>query len=303
MEKGLISTIQSYSTKDGPGIRSTVFLVGCNLRCKWCSNPELMLQGVKYMHFENRCIHCGLCVDVASNKAISFAEKGCKITRDCWTNAEECAEICPRNAYEMVGYPIDAVSLTNKLLRDRVFYEISGGGVTFSGGEPLLQTEFLLESIRLLHQAGIHVALDTAGHLPWVQIQTVVSEVDMLLYDIKAYDNAMHIKCTGVDNRMILNNLQQAASLGKKIIIRLIIVPGWNDELSDIKKRLKFIKVLGNSIVRVELLPYHDLGAGKYQRLGIGYPLEGKIKCQKNMIQKIVMLAKKMDLPIYYDGV
>jgi pyruvate formate lyase activating enzyme len=300
-EKGLISTIQRYSTKDGPGIRSTVFFVGCNLRCKWCANPELMKPGIKYMHFENLCIHCGACVKIAANQSIKFVKVGCVIDRLRCTNIEECMDICPKEAYEKVGYEIRSEDLLEKLLRDALFYEKSGGGVTFSGGEPAFQGDFVIEAANLLRSQGVHVALDTAGYLPWTSLQKVVEAVDMVLYDIKAYDNDIHKACTGVGNEEILDNAKHIARMNKEIIIRMVIVPGWNDDFIDIKKRIMFVKELGSSVTRVDLLRYHNLGIGKYQRLGMKYPLENDIECDEVLLQKIKNLALEQGLNTYLD--
>lgn len=300
-EKGLISTIQRYSTKDGPGIRSTVFCLGCNLRCKWCSNPELMEPGIKYMHFENRCIQCGACVKIAANQSIKFAKVGCEMDRLSCTNMEDCMDICPQEAYEKVGYEIRSEELVETLLRDKVFYEKSGGGVTFSGGEAALQGNFVIEVASLLRSQGVHVALDTAGHLPWPGLQKVVEAVDMVLYDIKAYDSDIHKVCTGVGNEEILNNAKHIARMNKEMIIRMLIVPGLNDDFMDIKKRILFIKELGPSVTRVDLLRYHNLGAGKYQRLGMKYPLENDMECDEALLQRIKNLAVEQGLNIHLD--
>lgn len=299
--KGLISTIQKYSTKDGPGIRSTVFCIGCNLRCKWCSNPELMEPGIKYMHFENRCIHCGACVSIASNQSIKFAEVGCEIDRARCTNMDECMDICPREAFEKVGYEITSEELVGKLLRDKVFYDQSAGGVTFSGGEPALQGDFVVEAANLLRQQGVHVALDTAGCLSWGELKPVMEAVDLVLYDIKAFDRDIHIACTGAGNEMILANAQNIAQMNKELIIRLVIVPGWNDQFTDIKKRLCFIKELGKGVIRVDILRYHALGAGKYRRLGLEYPIRTGLECDETLLEATRKMAVELNLNVHLE--
>ncbi|WP_312426856.1 glycyl-radical enzyme activating protein [Lacrimispora sp.] len=289
--QGFISTIQKYSTKDGPGIRSTVFFMGCNLRCKWCSNPELLENRVRLMHFSERCIHCGACVEIAANKSIRFAARGCVIDREKCTNAAACADICPKSAYELVGHYITVSDLTEQLVRDEVFYRKSGGGVTFSGGEAALQGLFVAETAERLKANGIHTALDTAGALPWKAIEPVVRAVDMLLYDIKAIDPAMHMSCTGADNKYILENAIKAAELDKDMIIRLVIVPGLNDALTDVKERIDFIKSLGSNVKRVDILNYHTLGKGKYHRLGMMYPIAGEQQCGKAFLEEVKQYA------------
>ncbi|RBP63343.1 pyruvate formate lyase activating enzyme [Alkalibaculum bacchi] len=255
-DKALISTIQFYSTKDGPGIRTTVFFVGCNLKCKWCSNPELIEPKVKDMYFKER---------------------------DTQTYPDE--------AYERVGYEITVGELFERLMRDKVFYDTSGGGVTFSGGEAALQSEFVIKISRRLREAGVHVALDTAGDIPSYKMKELAESVDMVLYDIKAYDGEIHNRCTGVDNKRILENAQLISDMDKDMIIRMIIVPGYNDALEDVYKRVDFIEGLGKAVKRLDILRYHNLGAGKYERLGIEYTIPIDLACDEESIDLIYSYA------------
>lgn len=258
MREGLISTIQGYSTKDGPGIRSTVFLVGCNLRCAWCSNPELMIPGEKDMVFE----------------------------------------LGGRKQTEHVGMRIGAKELAAQLERDRIFYEESGGGVTFSGGEPALQADFVKETAGYLKAAGIHCALDTAGDVPYEVLEDLSEVMDLILFDIKAYDETIHKNCTGASNRQILSNAKRLAENGMPLIIRLVVVPGYNDDPADLRNRLEFVKSLGESVKRTDVLPYHALGAGKYLRLGIPYPIASDLKVSEESIEMIKALAQEVGITI-----
>ncbi len=233
--KGLVGSLQGYSTKDGPGIRTTVFCVDCNLRCKWCSNPELMLPGKKTMHFT--------------------------------LGGEERTQ--------EVGEEWDSAQLAAWLARDRTFYEESGGGVTFSGGEAALQEDFVADTAERLLAMGISSALDTAGDVPWETLDLLSDRMEYVLYDVKAFDEEMHRRCTGRSNVRILANLEKLAAKGQRLIIRMVIVPGYNDDLIDVQKRMEFVKKLGDAVECVDILPYHNLGKGKYQRLGIPYPIEG----------------------------
>jgi pyruvate formate lyase activating enzyme len=229
---GYISKIQRYCTKDGPGIRSTVFAVGCNLRCKWCSNPELIeTEKEVYLHDED----------------------------------------------EPIGKNISAEDLVSKLLRDKAFYDQSGGGVTFSGGEPVLQEEFFLEISRLLKEKSVHLALDTAGHFPWHRLQPLVEAVDLILYDIKVFDSNLHERYTGAENHFILENAKRIAEMKKPMIIRMILVPTINDNEEEIENKLLFIRSLG--VARLDILKYHRLGAGKYLRLGKQEPMCDTPEC------------------------
>lgn len=259
---GLISTIQTYSIKDGPGIRSTVFCVGCNLRCAWCCNPELMLPGVKTMHFT--------------------------------LNGQ------PQE--ETAGYRISAEDLTAKLVRDKPFYDASHGGVTFSGGEPALQSGWVLRTAELLRAQNIETALDTAGNVSEEVMRNLASGIDLFLYDLKAYDPVLHERCTGSTNRQILDNLRLLAQLHKRIMIRLVIVPGYNDDLGDVKARLDLIRSLGSAVERVDVLPYHALGAGKYERLGLPYPLPKKLQVTMEYLRRLQELAAERDVAVQIEG-
>ncbi len=298
--RGLVSKIQRYSTKDGPGIRSTVFLVGCNLRCAWCANPEAMFPDKKVMFHQNLCKRCGACVEAADNHAIQLTTKGCEIDRDACTNLATLADVCPYNAYENIGTVVGAEELVERLLRDRAFYDVSKGGVTFSGGEPCLQNEFLEKVVRILKAEGIHVAIDTAGLWSFDQVWPILEMSDLILLDIKAMDAYIHQLCTGTDNRIILENARNIAEKGKKIWVRMVIVPTMNDDLPDIKRRLDFIKELGDSVERIDLLKYHALGIGKYEALGVKYPLSGIGECDEGLIQEILAYASRIGLSIRF---
>lgn len=299
MNKGFISTIQRYSTKDGPGIRSTVFFKGCNLRCKWCANPELIERKAQLIHFENRCRHCGACVKSAINHSIRLTDNGVVIDREACTNIDTVVASCPWDAYEKVGYEINAEELVEILLRDKAFYDSSGGGVTFSGGEPALQGEFVAGAASLLREEGVHTALDTAGCLPWEKLVPVVNQVDMVLYDIKAYEQELHRDCTGVDNAVILDNAARVSALNKDMIVCMVIVPGLNDGWEDVKARIDFIKTLGGAVSRVDILGYHALGEGKYRRLGMECPTAGVAPCNSGCLEQIKQYAIERGLAAY----
>jgi len=300
--KGLISTIQKYSTKDGPGIRSTVFLVGCNLKCKWCSNPELIGFGTKVMYFDKRCKQCGACVSIAANHSIEFFDSACKIDREKCTNIEDCVNICPYEAFEKVGYEITSNKLYEKLKRDQVFYTTSNGGVTFSGGEAGLQDEFVYETAKMLRADGIHVAMDMAGLLDWNILERLLEQVDLVLYDIKAFNYDIHKKCTGVDNKLILDNAKCISEKGKPMFIRLVIVPQMNDDIDDIKARLEFIKGLGDAVKQVDILKYHKLGLGKYHSLGLKYFLDETPECKDSFIDEVKQIAISFGLKVTING-
>lgn len=299
---GFISKIQRYSTKDGPGLRSTVFMMGCNLKCAWCANPELIENKPKVLYYQERCKKCGRCVAVAENESITLTDKGCVIDRDNCTNILECAKSFYFDAYEVIGESITQDDLFNKLYADKEFYWNSKGGVTLSGGEPALQYEFVSGVSKRLRENNIHVALDTAGNVPWEWMQAIINHVDAVLYDIKAFDSNIHKRCTGVDNHLIMENAQRIAQTDVKLYIRMVIVPQMNDDWDDICKRLEFVKNLGASVEQVDILKYHKLGMGKYVRMGMPYTLEDIPDCDDEYISKIYDRAVELGLKATING-
>jgi len=292
--KGIYEKIQHYSTKDGPGIRSTVFLCGCNLRCKWCANPELMINDATVLYYKDKCKHCGLCV-ANSNGTIKFTEVGCEIDRKNCHNLMDMVDLCPYDAYEIIQKEIEDKDLVEKLLKDKAFYDKSGGGVTFSGGEALLQKDFVYSCAKMLHEKNIHVTLDTAGNRPWDEIKDLINEVDLVLYDLKAFDKDIHIKCTKVPNDTILENLVKIDEANKPIIIRMIIVPSYNDDIEDIKKRIKYCAQLKN-LVQIDFLEYHIFGIGKYEKCGLTYELGDIGKVDSKITEQAVEYANNLNI-------
>jgi len=299
MPDGFISKLQRYSTKDGPGVRTTVFAVGCPLSCLWCANPELIGDATKFLYHPRRCVGCGACV-AQSGGAIRLTEDGCDIDRDA-ANLEECSVVCYYDAYERVGGIVTVKELVSGLLRDKVFYDQSGGGVTFSGGDPGMQAEFFLEVAKSLREYEVHVALDTCGYFPWEKLAPLVAAVDLVLYDIKTLSRTLHKRYTGVDNQLILENAMRIADMGKSMTVRMIIVPGVNDSEDEISGRIKFVKNLGNH-VKLDLLKYHKLGAGKYASLGMIEMMEGTPECSDELIEHAANLARNIGIAVTIGG-
>ena len=304
MKTGLITRIQRYSTKDGPGIRSTVFMQQCNLRCLWCANPETIRPAFNVFWFKERCRQCGTCVQAAHNNAITLAEpgNGVNIDRKRCSNLSDIAELCPYDAYETAGKEMTSRELAELLLRDKAFYDESRGGVTFSGGEPALQAEFVRETCLHLKAEGVHVCLDTAGNIRWEKLRPLIETVDLVSYDFKAFNAKTHLECTGVDNRLILDNAKAIAATGKPILARMVIVPGRNDNSNDIRKRLDFIHSLGDAVQQVDILEYHIYGIGKYQKLGIPYLLHDIPGCQREMLDHVKRYAEEIGLRVTIGG-
>ena len=255
---GLVFDIQRFSLHDGPGIRTTLFLKGCPLRCWWCHNPESQAAGLELIRWPQRCIGCGACLEACPAGAITPA--GDVDPARC-TLCGACVDACHAQARQLVGRDMTVAQALAELERDRPFYDQSGGGVTISGGEPLAQPDFLLALLRACRQADLHTALDTCGHAPWPLLDAVRPYVGLFLYDLKLIDPGRHRQVTGVSNELILDNLRALAAHGHRLILRLPVIPGVNDDDDNIRR----VAALA-AIERVDLLPYHRTALDKYRR-------------------------------------
>ncbi|HYF82444.1 MAG TPA: glycyl-radical enzyme activating protein [Clostridia bacterium] len=267
MCNGRIFNIQKYSIHDGPGIRTTVFLKGCPLSCIWCHNPESQAFGPEIMLYNKRCIGCGKCVEVCKHGALFLLDGSLHFNRDTCTSCGSCTEICYAKAREAAGKWAAVQEVMYQIDKDSIFYDESGGGVTFSGGEPLSQPEFLLELLTQCKKREYHTAVDTSGYGAPETIKTISGLTDLFLYDLKLMDDDKHMKYTGVSNKLILENLKTISQLGNKIFIRIPLIPGINDDESNIKATAEVIQSTPG-IEQVNILPYHNIAADKYNRLG-----------------------------------
>ena len=272
MLRGIVFDIQRYSIHDGPGIRTTVFLKGCPLHCPWCHNPESQAAEPELMLLSGRCISCGACATACESGAAYAVGDAVLTDRERCTCCGACVEICPTQAREMVGQDMSVGEVMAQIERDTVFYDQSGGGVTFSGGEPLAQPEFLLELLEACRQREIHTALDTCGQAPWEVLDTVRHYVDLFLYDVKATDDETHRRLTGQSNAEIMQNLRNLSRAGHRIVLRVPIVPTVSDDVRHVRQ----IGALAASLPHLEgidLLPYHHTGSDKYERVNRLYSL------------------------------
>jgi pyruvate formate lyase activating enzyme len=268
---GLVFDVMRFSLHDGPGIRTTVFLKGCPLRCWWCHNPESQRIDPELLYFEDRCTLCGDCLGVCPYGAL-YTENGVVLTDPELCRASgECVEVCAAEARRMAGRWMSIENLLADLSRDQLFFDQSGGGVTLSGGEPLTQPAFTEQLLAELHARRIHTVLDTSGFANPVLLRRVAPNVDLFHYDLKMMDSEKHEKYTGVKNNLILSNLRLLAELGSAVIVRMPIVPGINDGDADLAAATAFLQELG--LKNVDLLPYHRIGGDKYRRLYREYQL------------------------------
>ncbi len=269
--EGTILRIERFAIHDGPGIRSTVFLKGCPLRCSWCHSPESQSPAPEFMPLAERCVRCGACTDACPEHAVRPAADGGEVTPAPCTLCGDCAAACPSGARELVGHRMSVGSLLAALERDRIFYDESGGGVTFSGGEPLMQADFLLEAVHACHESGLHVAVDTCGMGETHALLEAAWSTDLFLFDIKMLDEERHTAYTGVSNTLILHNLEQLASVHRQVLVRFPLVPGVNDDDDNVRAIGAFLASL--RLTRIDVLPYHRAGLAKYHRLQRPYGL------------------------------
>jgi pyruvate formate lyase activating enzyme len=269
---GLVFDIRRFSVHDGPGLRTTVFFKGCPLRCLWCHNPESQHRRPERMFWEERCLKCKSCIESCPQGAIQW--DGNRIVTDTTlcTLSGACTQVCYAEARQIAGRVMTVAAVMSELERDISFYDESGGGVTFSGGEPLLQADFLLHLLQACRLSEIHTALDTCGFATWETLDRVRSLVDLFLYDLKVMDPRLHRKYTLVFNTRILDNLRRLAALGHNIVLRMPVIPGINDDEQNLRALGAFAASL-NGVTRLDLLPYHAAAMSKYERLHRSYRL------------------------------
>ncbi len=269
MTLGNILNIQRFCTDDGLGIRTTVFLKGCPLRCIWCHNPESQLKEPEILYNADKCVSCGRCVAVCKEKCHSIYDKHLFDRGGC-IGCGACCAVCQSKALELCGQSVTAEQVFSELIRDKVFYDTSGGGVTLSGGEPLFQPEFSAEILRMCKTHGIHTAIETSGFASEEAVRSVIKYCDTVLFDIKETDDELHRQYTGVSLKPILSNLDIIDEMGIPFIIRAPLIPTLNAREDHIKA-LTDIRSSVKHCQGIEIMPYHNIGAYKYALLGRNY--------------------------------
>lgn len=267
--QGVVFNIQHYSIHDGPGIRTTVFLKGCPLRCFWCQNPESQVLRPVLFFNPDKCTGCGLCVEACPDRAVRIVDGRSETDRSLCQGHGACVPVCPAEARSLMGQTVTAGEVFDEVNEDAVFYQNSGGGVTLSGGDPVAQPDFSIGILKLCREAGIHTAIETCGHAPWGSLKAILVQVDLVLFDFKHMNPERHKQYTGASNQRALGNAEKIRrELNLPMLARVPVVPGANDSMENLERTAAFIAGrLGRDVV-VHLLPYHRLGETKYQRMG-----------------------------------
>lgn len=293
--KRLVLSITRMTIHNGPGIRTLILFKGCPLRCLWCSTPEGQKDESEIALYPDRCIHCEQCVPVCPTNAINLTGETMSIDRARCNNCGKCAQVCYTEAIKLLGQEMTIEELLTEVKKDAIIYKHSRGGVTISGGEPLLNPEFTQELLRQFQEANISVGIDTCGHVPWTNIEKVLPYVDFFLWDIKHMNSEEHRKFTGVSNELILSNARSVSERNIPIYIRVPVIPGYNDSEENIRATCEFACDLP-SLVIIDLLPLHHLGKARYASLDLAYPIADIPLVPDSVLHNLKMLVESYQL-------
>ncbi len=298
---GIVFDIKKFSVHDGPGIRTTVFLKGCGLHCLWCHNPESQHPEPELLLRPDLCIGCGACVVECPQGAIYRDDKRYVTDREKCTRCGTCLSACYADARELVGKKMTVDEVMAEIMSDIVFYDQSSGGVTFSGGEPLLQGEFLAALLKACKEQNIHMAVDTCGHAPVDAFNCIRDYVDLFLYDLKVMDDVRHREVTGASNALILSNLRLLSENGHKIILRVPLIPSINDDEDNLRQIAQLAQSLP-SVERIDILTYHKIGRDKYERIGKINPMPETEPPEEEQVNAIAKQLQDYGLKVKIGG-
>lgn len=301
MAEGKVFNIMKYSIHDGPGIRTTVFLKGCPLSCKWCHNPESQKFEQELMFNPERCISCGQCLEVCPHGAVSSQAGRLIFVRDRCQVCGECSKVCHAGARELVIKTMSAVDVMTEIEKDLIFYDESGGGVTFSGGESLMQPEFVTEVLKSCRKKEIHSAVETCGFVKTEVLQRISRYTDLFLYDLKLMESQKHEEFTGTPNELIFTNLRWLTENHPNVVVRVPIIPGINDDERNIQMTGEFVSSL-KRVKEIHILPYHLAGVEKYRRLGLTYSLPEIPTPSNEQMNQIAKQLEEFGLKVIIGG-
>lgn len=286
---GYIMEPQNFSVNDGDGIRTNIFFAGCPLRCSWCSNPESHTYSNKIAYYEKTCVNCGRCTDsCVYGVGINLNEQ---INRDKCKACGDCSEVCPTKSRKNLIYKYTVKDIIKAIEKQKIFYSYSNGGVTFSGGEATLQEDLLRELVNELYDKAIHMAIETCGYFEFEKVKDILTKLDLIFIDIKHMDEVKHRNFTGVGNSKILKNIAKINELEVPIVVRIPVIDGVNSDFQNIKKTAKYVKenITGP---KIELLPYHFFGDGKYEALGLDKPTEEFKRPSQEYLEKLFKIIE-----------
>lgn len=281
--EGVVFDIQRFCIEDGPGIRTSVFLKGCQLRCPWCCNPESLTLQPQLSHFHSRCKLCGACARVCDRQAIHIVAHGLGIEREKCSDCGRCVRECTEGAMKIIGRTVSCREVIEECLRDRPFYLESGGGITLTGGEPSYQVSFSEAILRMAHQEGIHTAVETNGCCHWSALERLARYTDLFLFDLKILEASKSRSVTGADSVVVLENLEHIKAMGCNLVIRFPFIPDYTDDPDNIDRIFDEASKLGVD-TEVQVLPFHQYGKHKYSALGYDYALGSRVALSREEV-------------------
>ena len=298
MQTGVIFNIQKFSINDGPGIRTVVFFKGCPLHCKWCANPESQLAKIQILWDKKKCLHCHHCLEICPQKAISLKDNNIFIDTNKCTLCKQCINTCPQKALTSEGEIKTVQQVLDIVLQDEVFYEESDGGITLSGGEFLMQTQFAEELLIAAKEKNLHTCCETTGFCTPEKFQHIIQYIDYIFFDLKHWNSQKHFEGTGVDNKLILTNMKYAISTGKKVLPRIPVIPKFNDSLEDAKRFCEVLHDVGSN--QCQLLPFHQFGENKYHLLNKQYAYENQPALHREDLQNYLQIFLDNDIHAFF---
>ena len=298
MQTGVIFNIQKFSINDGPGIRTVIFFKGCPLHCKWCANPESQLAKIQILWDKKKCLHCHHCLEICLSKAISLKDDNIFIDTNKCTLCKQCINTCPQKALTSEGKIKTVQQVLDIVLQDEVFYEESDGGITLSGGEFLMQTQFAEELLIAAKEKNLHTCCETTGFCTPEKFQHIIQYIDYILFDLKHWNSQKHLEGTGVDNKLILTNMKYAISTGKKVLPRIPVIPKFNDSLEDAKRFCEVLHAIGSN--QCQLLPFHQFGENKYHLLNKKYAYENQPALHREDLQDYLQIFLDNDIHAFF---